>query len=242
MHVASVHACMAAQECFSRTPHCLAAPRSHSCIPPTAHSSPAVLATATHTLKNGRSHSLPDLPVPATSGPVNEIALSLKTSIRTPYVKISKALYDPYSRVGLAEPLPTLPLTAYRPTLFLPATSPPCSSLFHLPVTTYRPTRHVVIASAQRKQHQHQRHQTTLPLAVPTSLPVPCLATYRHARHVVIASAQQRQQHQHQKQQRAQQGQGPAAAAGECGARTVARSLGAHPPMLLALPWAAFAA
>jgi hypothetical protein len=28
-----------------------------------------------------------------------------KTLIRTPYVQIRKALYDPYKRVGLAEPL-----------------------------------------------------------------------------------------------------------------------------------------
>jgi hypothetical protein len=38
-----------------------------------------------------------------TSGSVKEPAY--KTLIRTPYVQISQALYDPYKRVGLAEPL-----------------------------------------------------------------------------------------------------------------------------------------
>jgi hypothetical protein len=37
------------------------------------------------------------------SGSVEEPAY--KTLIRTPYVQISRALYDPYRRVGLAEPL-----------------------------------------------------------------------------------------------------------------------------------------
>jgi hypothetical protein len=41
-----------------------------------------------------------------TSGSVKEPAY--KTVIRTPYVKISKALHDPYRRVGLAEPLATV--------------------------------------------------------------------------------------------------------------------------------------